>query len=85
LGVLRQSRMAARKDQTQALVRDSVGLVLGVGDDEVNRPNNLRLNLLRKQGLAAKTVNAVDNAAGIPARRWGTVEIRPVVEVPSLP
>lgn len=28
---------------------------------------------------------AIDIAARIPAGRWGTVEIRPVVEVPSLP
>jgi len=28
---------------------------------------------------------AIDIAAGIPAGRWGTVEIRPVIEVPSLP
>jgi hypothetical protein len=28
---------------------------------------------------------AVDIAGRIPAGRWGTVEIRPVVEVPSLP
>ena len=28
---------------------------------------------------------AIDIAGHIPAGRWGTVEIRPVVEVPSLP
>jgi hypothetical protein len=28
---------------------------------------------------------AIGIAAGIPAGRWGTVEIRPVVEVPGLP
>lgn len=28
---------------------------------------------------------AIDVAGRIPAGRWGTVEIRPVVEVPSLP
>ena len=28
---------------------------------------------------------AIDIAGRIPAGRWGTVEIRPVVEVPSLP
>ena len=28
---------------------------------------------------------AIDIAAGIPAGHWGTVEIRPVIEVPSLP
>jgi len=28
---------------------------------------------------------AIDIAAGIPAGRWGTVEIRPVIEVPTLP
>ncbi len=28
---------------------------------------------------------AIDIAARVPAGRWGTVEIRPVVEVPSLP
>ncbi len=28
---------------------------------------------------------AIDIAARIPAGRWGTVEIRPVVEVPGLP
>jgi hypothetical protein len=28
---------------------------------------------------------AIDIAARIPAGRWGTVEIRPIVEVPSLP
>lgn len=28
---------------------------------------------------------AIRIAAGIPAGRWGTVEIRPVVEVPGLP
>jgi hypothetical protein len=28
---------------------------------------------------------AIDIAAGIPAGRWGTVEIRPIIEVPSLP
>jgi hypothetical protein len=28
---------------------------------------------------------AIDIAGGIPAGRWGTVEIRPVVEVESLP
>ncbi|MGH9447736.1 MAG: YciI family protein [Terriglobia bacterium] len=28
---------------------------------------------------------AIDIAAVIPAGRWGTVEIRPVIEVPSLP
>jgi len=28
---------------------------------------------------------AIDIAAGIPAGRYGTVEIRPVIEVPSLP
>ena len=28
---------------------------------------------------------AIDIAAHIPAGRWGTVEIRPVVEVPELP
>lgn len=28
---------------------------------------------------------AIDIAARIPAGRWGTVEIRPVIEVPSLP
>ena len=29
--------------------------------------------------------DAIDIAGRIPAGRWGTVEIRPVVEVPSLP
>jgi hypothetical protein len=28
---------------------------------------------------------AIDIAARIPAGRWGTVEVRPVIEVPSLP
>ena len=28
---------------------------------------------------------AIDIAARIPAGRWGTVEIRPVVEIPGLP
>ena len=28
---------------------------------------------------------AIDVAARIPAGRWGTVEIRPVIDVPSLP
>lgn len=28
---------------------------------------------------------AIDIAARVPAGRWGTVEIRPVVEVPTLP
>ncbi len=28
---------------------------------------------------------AIDIAARIPAGRWGTVEIRPVIEVPTLP
>lgn len=28
---------------------------------------------------------AIDIAAKVPAGRWGTVEIRPMVEVPSLP
>ena len=28
---------------------------------------------------------AIDIAASIPAGRWGTVEIRPVIDVPSLP
>jgi hypothetical protein len=28
---------------------------------------------------------AIEIAAGIPAGRWGTVEIRPVIEVPTLP
>lgn len=29
--------------------------------------------------------DAIDIAARIPAGRWGTVEIRPVVEIPNLP
>ena len=28
---------------------------------------------------------AIDIASRVPAGRWGTVEIRPIVEVPSLP
>jgi hypothetical protein len=29
--------------------------------------------------------DAISIAAGIPAGKWGTVEIRPVVEIPNLP
>jgi len=36
--------------------------------------------------VSAKDLDeAIDIAARIPAGRWGTVEIRPVVEVPGLP
>ena len=45
--------------------------------------------LLPKGGyflVGAKDLDeAIDIAARIPAGRWGTVEIRPVVEVPGLP
>ena len=34
---------------------------------------------------AANLDEAIDIASHIPAGRWGTVEIRPVVEVPGLP
>jgi hypothetical protein len=36
--------------------------------------------------VAAKDLDeAIDIASRVPAGRWGTVEIRPVVEVPELP
>jgi len=36
--------------------------------------------------VEARDLNeAIEIAAQIPAGRWGTVEIRPVIEVPSLP
>ena len=37
--------------------------------------------LINAEGLD----EAIDIAARVPAGRWGTVEIRPVVEVPGLP
>ena len=57
LRLRRQRRVATGKDQPKALVGNLAGLIVGFSHLRSKLMGELRLNLLRKQGLAPETVD----------------------------